>query len=93
MMKIHAEISEIQIIPVKPHNGLVAFASFILNNQFYVGNVAIYTSFNERGFRLVYPTKVLPNGKQINCFHPIKKEVGESIQNQVLVEYENILKH
>lgn len=37
-------ISEIQIVPVKPNNGLVAFASCVVNNSLYIGNIAIYTS-------------------------------------------------
>ena len=62
-------ISEIQITPIKPHNGLVAFASIIINQQFYVGDIAIYSSpSTDDGFRLVYPCKVLPNGKKINSF-------------------------
>ena len=52
-------ITEIQILPVKPQNGLVAFASCVIDGQFYFGNIAIYTSFSDpSGFRLIYPTKI-----------------------------------
>jgi len=78
-------ISEIQIIPVRPHEGLVAFASFVLNKQFYIGNVAIYCRLNSEGYRLVYPSKMLPiNGKEIQCFHPICKEAAEDIEKAVI---------
>ena len=40
MMEI--TLSEIEIIPVKPHNGLIAFSSFVLNKSFYIGDVAIF---------------------------------------------------
>ncbi len=82
------DINEINILPVKPQNGLVAFASFVINNQIYIGNIAVYSSFTtEDGFRLVYPDKVLPNGKRISCVHPISRDAGESIKRAVVARY------
>lgn len=81
-------ISEIQIIPVKPKDGLVAFASCVINNSLYIGNIAIYTSpTNTEGYRLVYPLKVLTNGKEINCVHPITKEAGETIAKSIINKF------
>ena len=86
------QISEIQIIPVKPKEGLVAFASCVINNAIYIGNIAIYTSpSTQSGFRLVYPVKILPNGKEIHCVHPINKEAGELISKAIIGKYKEIL--
>jgi len=86
------EISEIQIIPVKPKDGLVAFASCVINNSLYIGNIAIYTSPSKpEGFRLVYPSKTLPNGKDINCVHPINKEAGELISKAIIGKFKQIV--
>lgn len=88
------EISEIQIVPLKPRNGLVAFASFILNNQFFCGNIAIYTSlYSDYGFRLVYPTIKLKSGKSIDIFHPINKKAGNSVQKKVVEQYLKIVEN
>ena len=85
-------VSEIQIIPIKPKNGLVAFASCVINNQFYLGNIAIYTSpTSPDGFRLVYPAKMLPNGKQINCVYPINKETYESVKKAIVEKFEELM--
>lgn len=85
------EIFEIQIIPIKPKNGLMAFASFVINNQFYVGNIAIYQSPSTvDGYRLVYPDKILPNGKRINCIHPINRHVADVIHNAIIGEYKKL---
>jgi len=84
-------LSEIQIIPIKPQNGLVAFASFILNNQFYIGNIAIYTKLDGVDYRLVYPNKILANGKQISLFHPITKIAGEKIASEVSNRYKELI--
>jgi len=85
-------VSEIQLIPVKPKNGLVSFASCVYNNQLYLGNIAVYTSpSSEDGYRLLYPLKILPNGKEIHCFHPINRETGENLKKEIVREYENLL--
>ena len=81
-------VSEIQIIQVKPKDGLIAFTSCVINNQFYLGNIAIYTSpSSPDGFRLVYPLKILPTGKQINCVHPINRETGNAIKKAIINKY------
>jgi stage V sporulation protein G len=77
-------LSEIQIMPCKPRSGLLAFTSFVLNNSFYIGDVAIYSRLNGDGFRLAYPTKVLTNGLKIQCFHPIRHDVAQLIEEQVI---------
>lgn len=77
-------LSEIQILPVKPHNGLLAFCSFVINNSFYVGDVAIYSRLDYSGYRLAYPIKILSNGAKINCFHPINREVAKAIEEQII---------
>jgi len=85
------KISEIQIIPVKPREGLVAFASCIINDFLYVGSVGIYTSPSKPGsFRLVYPSKTLPNGKEVSCVHPITREVGELISKAIIRRFREI---
>lgn len=90
METIH--ISEIQIIPIKPKDGLVAFASCVINESLYIGNIAIYTSPSKPGgFRLVYPSKTLPNGKEINCVHPINKEAGELISKAIIGKFKEII--
>ncbi len=86
------EISEIQVIPVKPKEGLVAFASCIVNQALYIGNIAIYTSpSTQEGFRLAYPIKILPNGKKIHCVHPINKEAGEAILKEIIRKLREVI--
>ena len=90
MEKIQA--SEVQIIPVKPKEGLVAFASCVINNALYIGNIAVYTSQStQSGFRLVYPVKILPNGKEVNCVHPINREAGELISKAIIGKFRDII--
>ncbi|MDO8530327.1 MAG: septation protein SpoVG family protein [bacterium] len=81
-MNEEIKISEIQIIPVKPKDGLVAFASFVLDQKYYVGSVAVFTRLTGEGFRLVYPAKKVGE-RSINTFYPINAETGHTIEKAI----------
>lgn len=84
-------ITEIQIVPVKPQNGLVAFASLVLNDCLYIGSIGVFTR-PEGGYRLVYPTKKV-GLKSINIFHPINKSFAEALQKEVIAKLEDVMKN
>ncbi len=88
---IPIKISEIQIIPIKPQEGLVGFASFVLNDSLYLGSIGILTRI-EGGFRLVYPTKKV-GLRNISIFHPINKTFAESIEKEVVKRFEDVMKN
>lgn len=77
------KISEINVIPVKPSEGLIGFASFVLDDRYYVGSVAIFTRLDGSGYRLVYPSKKV-GINNINIFHPINAEVGRAINEAII---------
>lgn len=86
----HEILKEIQIVPVKPNNGLVAFTSFILFDSIYCGSVGIFTRPNG-GFRLLYPNKKIGD-RAINIFHPINKEIGDLIELEVVSKLKDVMK-
>lgn len=82
-------VTDIQIISVKPKDGLVTFASFVFDNSFYFASIAIQTR-PLGGYRLTYPTrKSLINSQPI--FHPINKEIAKTIESAVINKYEQII--
>lgn len=83
------KVSEIQITPVKPKDGLVAFASFIFDNSFYCASIGIYTRL-KGGYRLTYPTRKSATNS-LPIFHPINKEVATMIEETVIEKYEAII--
>ncbi len=84
------KISEIEIEPVKPRGGLVAFASFVLDGYLYCGSVGIMVR-PDGSYRLSFPTrKTGPN--QLSVFHPINKVAGKTISDAVLKKYEDVVK-
>lgn len=84
-------VTDVDIFPIRPQRGLVAFASCILNGQLYLGNIAIYTRLDGNGYRLVFPMKVLPNGKQIQCFYPLTWESGVLLQQAIVGRFEKLV--
>lgn len=82
-------LSEIQIIPIKPQNGLVAFASFVLDGSLYLGSIGIMTR-PQGGYRLVYPTKKVAE-RSLNIFYPINKEFAQLIENEVVRQFEDVM--
>jgi len=85
------KVTEIQIVPVKPVNGLVAFASFVFNDSLYLGSVGIMTK-RDGSYRLVYPTKKL-GGKNLNLFYPINRKVGKAVEKLIVESYEDVMNH
>ena len=84
------KITEIQIIPIKPREGLVAFASVVVENSLYLGSLGVYTRIDGSGYRITYPTKKIGN-KNINIYHPINKETSKAIEEAIISEAEKIL--
>jgi stage V sporulation protein G len=72
-------ISEVNITPIKPINGLVAFASVVLDNNLYLGSIAVHKRRDASGYRITYPTKKIGE-HQLSIYHPINQEMGRLIE-------------
>ena len=83
------KVSDIQIIPIKPKDGLVGFASFVFNDNFYFGSIGIYTR-PQGGFRLTYPTRKISN-QNISIYHPINKNIANLIDQAIIKKFEEIV--
>ena len=83
------QITEVQIIPVKPDNGLVGFASLVLDETLYLGSIGIFTR-PEGGYRLVYPTKKA-GLRDLNVFYPISREFGQEVERAVSQKFEKVM--
>jgi len=84
------KITEVQIIPIKPKDGLVAIASVVADNSLYLGSVGVFTRLDGSGYRITYPTKKIGE-KNINIYHPINKETSKAIEEAIISEAEKIL--
>ncbi|MBN8827130.1 MAG: septation protein SpoVG family protein [Sphingobacteriia bacterium] len=80
-------ISEVQIELIKPKNGLIGFASFVIDQSFYVSSVAIHTKLNGDGYRLTYPSK----GTFTIC-HPINRKFSLAIEMAIFSKLKDVMK-
>ena len=84
------DITEIQIVPIKPNNGLVAIASVVVGNALYLGSIGIHTRLDGNGYRITYPTKSV-SGKSFNVFHPIKRDMAVALERAIVARAEEVL--
>lgn len=89
-MNMEMKVSEIQVMPVTPKDGLVGFASVIINDSLYLGSIGIYTR-PQGGYRLTYPTRNGPKGG-FHVFRPINKDFGELIERLVITKFEELVR-
>lgn len=75
-------ISEVNVTPVKPQDGLVAFASLVIYQSIYLGSIAVHKRLDGSGYRITYPAKKIGR-KQLNIYHPIEKTLGIAIEQAI----------
>jgi stage V sporulation protein G len=85
-------ISEVEVLPIKPANGLVGFASLVINNQLYLGSIGIMQKLDGSGYRLTYPTKKVGDNN-LNIYHPINKETSQTIEEAIFNKCSEIFKN
>lgn len=86
------KVTKIEIIPIHPRNGLLAFASIELDNVFYVSSIGIHKKLNERGFRITYPTKKVGDHSLTIC-HPMQASLSREIEREVCLKAQELLDH
>ena len=79
-------ITEVKIDFIKPQEGIVAFASVVINDAVCLSSIAIHKKLSSEGYRITYPSK----GK-FNIFHPINKEVGSAIEQAILTKLNEVM--
>jgi len=84
------KISEINIQLIKPKNGLVAFASVVLDEQIYLSSIGIHQKLDGSGYRLTYPTKKAGE-RDFNIFYPIDRDLGVALERAILEKLTAVL--
>lgn len=74
-------VSEVNITPVKPKNGLIGIASLVVDGNVYLNSIAVYTKL-DGSYRLLYPTKLVGN-RSLGLFYPINREASRAIEEAV----------
>lgn len=82
------QITETKILIVKPQDGLIAFASIIIDNSLYLSSIAVYTR-PDGTYRLLYPTKKIGD-RLIDIFHPISRQASKQIEAEIFKKCDEI---
>lgn len=82
-------ISDIRIVPVKSIDGLVAFASFVINGNLHLGSIAIHRKLDGSGYRLTYPTKKAGSTDRA-IYHPLTPDLSKLIEQTIFDEYRRL---
>lgn len=83
-------VSEITISLIKPCNGLIGFATLVLDEAVYLGGIAIHRKLDGSGYRLLYPTRKSGN-QNFNIFHPINRKAGEVIEQAIMAKLKDVM--
>ena len=84
------KIKDVNIIPVTPSNGLIAFASLTIDDGLLLDSIAIYRKLGG-GLRLLYPSKRVKSS-EVTVFHPLNREISKQIENAIFEEFKNVFK-
>ena len=84
-------ISEVEVAPIRPRDGLLAFCSVLLGEQLFIGGIALHTASPPRHYRLVYPARSLASGQPIRFVYPVTRALGDEIERAVSMRYENVM--
>lgn len=76
-------VTEVQIKVVKPKDGLLGFASLVINNTLYLSSIGIFSRLGGNGYRITYPTKKVGNS-DLQIFHPINKQLSLEIEQAII---------
>ncbi len=83
------KIKKVEIVPVKPSNGLIGFAHLFIEDGLYLGSIGILTKRDGGGYRLTYPTRRVGE-TNITIFHPTTSECSKNFEKAVFLEVERV---
>lgn len=84
------KITEVNIQFIKPANGLIGFASLVIDDALFIGSIGIHEKLDGSGYRLTYPTKK-SSLNQRPLFHPINREFGAAIESAIFEKLKNVM--
>lgn len=70
---------KVNLLPIRPHNGLMAFACIEVDDQFYISSIGVHKRLDGTGYRITYPTKKVGDQNVTLC-HPIDPYLSKAIE-------------
>jgi|24BtaG_2_1085350.scaffolds.fasta_scaffold00346_7 DNA-binding cell septation regulator SpoVG len=83
------KVTRVDIMPVKQKEGLVGFATVVINGDLLLGSIAIRRDRQGRYF-ILYPIKKLGD-KTFEIYHPLNKETSIAISEAVVKRAKEVI--
>ncbi|HAM53745.1 MAG TPA: hypothetical protein DCP92_24765 [Nitrospiraceae bacterium] len=83
------KIKKVEVVPIKPKEGLVAFATVEVNDVF-LSSIAVYKRLDGSGYRILYPTKRIGVCDMTIC-HPTTAELSREVEKAICTKAEEVL--
>lgn len=80
-------VTEVQIDFIKPKDGLIAFASLVINGDVYLSSIGIHKKLDGSGYRLTYPSKGTHS-----VFYPINRMAGQAMEEAIFKKLKEVMK-
>lgn len=84
------KVTDVQITPITPRRGLVAFANVVIDDSIFMGFIGVHTKLDRSGYRITYPTKKVGQ-KDLNIYRPTNELTSKLIENAVIEKAKEIL--
>ena len=83
-------ISEVNVILIKPKDGLIGFASLVVEDALYVSGIGVHQKLDNSGYRLTYPTRK-SGAQNFDIFHPINRTASRALEDAILTKLKDVM--
>jgi DNA-binding cell septation regulator SpoVG len=83
-------ITKVELLPIRPQNGLMAFACVEIDNQFYVNSIGVHKRRDGKGYRITYPTRKVGE-HDLTIFHPTEPSLSREIEQAICDKAEEVM--
>lgn len=82
------KIKKVEIVPIRPCEGLIAFANIVLEEGLYLGSIGVHCKL-DGGFRITFPTRKV--GETNLCiYHPLNPIVSKEFETAICSRAEEV---
>jgi DNA-binding cell septation regulator SpoVG len=82
------KIKRVEIVPIRPFEGLIAFANVTLEEGLYLGSIGIHRKL-DGGFRITFPTRKVGD-TNLCIYHPINPMVSKEFEMVICSRAEEV---
>lgn len=85
-------ISEVTFYPCRPsEKGFLGISSLLFDSKISLNSISVYST-PAGGYRLLFPKTVLKNGREVNYFYPISRQIYDLMLEAIEVKITSIQK-